>query len=277
MKNPNRAIALLVAVHVVAGLISAGIVDDHRPTFSTAILYGLIFSQTGLLGIWGGLGTNRWWVRLFGTLAGLLFLGGMLVWNRMDVPRSLPLASTVCVSVVLLPIRHLFAELQPVIELSNTKNKRNLQFTIRQLMLLTFIVGVVLSMGRWLHPYFSDWFDLWEMSVYVLCFATVGLTSVWAVLGNSKPLVCLIPVLLIAVALGGVEKNLSSSVSLWFWITMMISEAAFTVSSLWVVRCCGFRLVRITRVHKMPKIDEIPASSEHEGVPTSLASEESQS
>lgn len=41
---------------------------------------------------------------------------------------------------------------------------------------------------------------------------------------------------------------------------MLLAEATFTLTSLWVVRRCGYRLVRITGVDSKPETVEAPTN-----------------
>ena len=58
--NPRRRILWLVVAHVVVGLIGALVAyfAGRDPTLRGAAFVGIVFSQTSLLGIWGGLGTK---------------------------------------------------------------------------------------------------------------------------------------------------------------------------------------------------------------------------
>ena len=76
--NPRRRILWLALSHVAIGL-SAGMLsawcDRSAPELTVAVLFGLVFSQMSLLGIWGGLGTSSWWKRLLSGIAGIGYLG----------------------------------------------------------------------------------------------------------------------------------------------------------------------------------------------------------
>ena len=78
--TPRPRILWLVLAHIVVGLTGAFVVYFARrgPTLWGAVFVGVVFSQTSLLGIWGGLGTNPWWSRLIGVVVGVGFLGLLL-------------------------------------------------------------------------------------------------------------------------------------------------------------------------------------------------------
>ena len=80
--HTRQRIVWLVVVHIVMGLTGAFV------AYLLALLVGLrcwetvfvclVFSQTSLLGIWGGLGTSPWWKRLTGVLVGISYLVPLL-------------------------------------------------------------------------------------------------------------------------------------------------------------------------------------------------------
>ena len=45
------------------------------PNLVVAVFVGIVFCQTSLLGIWGGLGTSSRWNRLLGVMVGMGYLG----------------------------------------------------------------------------------------------------------------------------------------------------------------------------------------------------------
>jgi hypothetical protein len=71
--SPRVRIIWLVGVHLFVGLLLGAITAATwpGPDLLLASFMGLVFSQTSLLGIWGGSGTNRWWIRLVGVLVGV--------------------------------------------------------------------------------------------------------------------------------------------------------------------------------------------------------------
>ncbi len=250
MTNPKVAIAILVAVHVITGLVLGGFAKDRPLSFLLAMSIGLVFCQTSLLGFWGGLGTNRWPIRLLGVAAGTAYLApvfGLIngVWDNQLL--LLVVLSTMAVAAVLLVIRRLFAQLRHTGEDGNLTGQEGLQFSIRQLMLLTFMVACTLGLGKWLHPYFPGNI-LATLATISLCYVSVGLASVWAMFGKSPSLIRSIVVLLTAVLSGGILAWLvMDGRQKRFWFSVTLAEAAFLLASLWIIRLCGYRLVRLSR------------------------------
>jgi ABC-type Mn2+/Zn2+ transport system permease subunit len=74
--RPQPWIPRLVVGNVVVALIGALLTSFASGSMSPwltswrAIFFGLVFGQASLLGIWGALGQNPWWVRLMGVSPG---------------------------------------------------------------------------------------------------------------------------------------------------------------------------------------------------------------
>ena len=64
-----------VAISLSTGMLAAWTGAASGPNLAVAVFVGIVFCQTSLLGIWGGLGTNSWWSRLLGVMAGMGYLG----------------------------------------------------------------------------------------------------------------------------------------------------------------------------------------------------------
>jgi hypothetical protein len=125
----------------------------------------------------------------------------------------------------------------------NTRAKE-MQFSIRHLMILTLVVACLLALAKWQQRYLD--LDDWPfLAVIAAPFATIGLAAAWAVLGVKRPLIG-VPVLLV-VAVGaayGLEKSLGPRPGFAIWITATLTEALSLAVSLFVVRSCGYRLRR---------------------------------
>ena len=60
------------------GCLWRGFVPRPGPSLAAAVFVGIVFCQTSLLGIWGGLGMSSWWNRLLGVMVGMGYLGLLL-------------------------------------------------------------------------------------------------------------------------------------------------------------------------------------------------------
>jgi hypothetical protein len=259
--SPKVRVIWLVGVHVLVGLLLGAITaaTEPGPGLLFASFIGLVFSQTSLLGIWGGSGTNRWWIRLVGVLVGVGYLGPQCGICIDDPGRETILIvafATLIVSAVLLLAR-CFGFRTRLNSDQNTPAKE-MQFSIRHVMILTLVVACLLALAKWQQRYLD--LDDWPMLAAIAApFATVGLVAAWAVLGAKRPLIG-IPVLL-AVAVGagyGLEKSLGSGPEIAIWMTATLTGALSLTVSLLVVRSCGYRLRR--RAKPRPGTDPVAVS-----------------
>jgi cytochrome bd-type quinol oxidase subunit 1 len=261
-KTARARILWLVGVHFVVGLSLGTIRAATGPGFDllTASFVGLVFSQTSLLGIWGGSGTNRWWIRLVGVSIGIAYLGPFCGFCLDDPGREKNLIvalATFVVAAVLLVSRCFGFRTR----LNSDQNisAKEMQFSIRHLMILTLVVACLLALAKWQQRYLD--LDDWPLlAVIAAVFATVGLAAAWAVLGVKRPLIG-VP-LLLAVAVGAayvVETVLDSPEMIAICIAMTVTEAISLTVSLLVVRSSGYRLRR--RSARRPGSD--PGEIEH--------------
>jgi len=151
------------------------------PEILDPIYEGLIFGQIGLLGIWGGLATHGPSIRLVGVAIGLAYLTAQNcfsvnnwgLWSLLFV--FLP---TVTVAGVMLVIRRFVAKLERPATTTISPPAEGLQFSIRQMMLFTLVVGCLLGIVRWLQP------DVRHLEISTL-FATVLLCGVSIAVSQS--------------------------------------------------------------------------------------------
>jgi hypothetical protein len=128
------------------------------------------------------------------------------------------------------------------------------QFSMRQLMLLVFVAAVLVKLGpavqSRLNDYRSSTAMLFAVSCWSICFAAVGLAGVWASLGAR-----------FSAAKSGLAFVLAAVLSLlppYYFPTLLTDDfgrsaaallgaMAILVGSLLVVRQCGFRLARLEK------------------------------
>jgi len=245
--NPRRRILWLVVVHIVIGLIGALAAYSPSPDFLRAAFVGIVFSQTSLLGIWGGLGTNPWWSRLIGVVVGVGSLGLLLgvgepVW---EVSYFIVSVGIALITGVLLVVRCFRVRI--CVATVDQAAAHRMQFTIRQLLVLTFAVACLVSLGKWLAPHLTNATEPLLLTLIGHVFATVGLLSVWPALGARHPVLPSLILIVLAAGVGFCFAKFLSPMSgmASFWMTITSVEALVLVASLVVVRSCGYRLVRL--------------------------------
>jgi hypothetical protein len=121
------------------------------------------------------------------------------------------------------------------------------QFSIRQLLILTFAVACLVTLGKWLGPDLVPDTPSFVVESIGLLLAAVALISVWPVLGTRWPILSSVIAVATAAGLGFYFARLFPPLGglVAFWMTLTSVEALSLVASLLVVRSCGYRLVRL--------------------------------
>jgi len=250
------AIAVFVAVHILVGIVAAFFAGDH-PDFLFACFIALVFCQTSLVGMWSGLAVVHWAWRLLGVLVGsiyLFFLFGMGIDALHENIFFLVMLSTFAVAGGTWGVRLLKSTVIRLYDPNQIATKENLQFTIWQLMMFTFAIACLLTIGKQLVPFFDDIF-FWDfLASLSLCFITVALTSIWAMLGTGSPILRSIIVLTIAAISGGALGFFYEN-DFFFWTSIMIMQALLLIGSLGVLRYLGYRLLGKTADKTSAEVD----------------------
>ncbi len=271
MISSKTKIGLLLAAHVVAGLLLAWANQDNGPGNSPAFvgLFALVFAQAGLLGIWGALGTSGSLWRLPAVFATTGYLCALAItaigaWHErlVLVEASLFVAlPAVAVFLVLSILRH--SRYKVHLERPTLPASRGGQFTIRHLLLATAAVAIVLAIGRELRtvsPGDGIERECLIVTCITLCVFTVDLAVLWGTLGIKWPTPRLAIVLPSAFVTGVIPTFfLETLLRLdWkdhvTWSCIMGLQATSMAASLLVIRSCGWRLVR-----GQDQIESLPA------------------
>jgi hypothetical protein len=241
--NPRRRILWLVVGHVVVGLMGACFAGRY-PTLRVAAFIGLVFSQTSLLAIWGSLGVGPWWKRLVGVVVGVGYLGFLLGVGISELTRRVALdvlLATMFVACPLLIVRSFRVVVQS--NSSRVGSVGRIQFTIRHLMILTFVVACLISIGKWVQPFPHVGKVVWLFGNAVT-FGVVGVLPVGFVLATKQPVLFGVGWVVVG-AFAGYCLGRMTDFDVGIWMTMTSVEAMVLVASLVVVRSCGYRLVRL--------------------------------
>jgi hypothetical protein len=239
--HARRGIHWLVIAHITVTTIAALWVWRYGRTLSSmSALFGLWLGQVTLLGIWCGLGTTGHWKRLVGGVlgVGVLFLWWGFVdgsWLRQTL--VFPGMVTSFVATTLLIVRAFRIVTQA--NSSATTLTGGLQFSIRQLLLLTFMVACDVMLWKVLQRTDAAFWRLLTRIAGMLVLG--GVVSVWLILATKRP-----------VSFGIGLMAMSFCVSDPFGLSNMGTAYTPTcmgviVVSLLVVRRCGYRLVRLPK------------------------------
>lgn len=253
--HARQVLNWLVVGHAALGLVGVWVayLAGSEPTLPGAAFVGLVFGQTSVLGIWGGLGTCSWLKRLIGVVTGVICLVVLLGIGIHEVNFWTFTIVVVATSFVLIPLL-IVRCCRVVIHLDSSfaSAASRIQFSIRHLMILTFVVACLVSLAKMVQPLLSRGDPTIATLLLALLFGVVGVLPVWFTLATKCP--TLYGLGLVAVGAGagycygwkvfGDEK---------IWATATATEAVAVVVSLLIVRSCGYRLVRLPSRHEVNK------------------------
>lgn len=235
---------VLIAALLVSGFGLASVAGGE-PSVVAALFVAVLFCQSSLLGLWVAFGRSHFVLRIVVLLALMGLLTAELGWVAgLEGPTiflvSLP---TLLVGGVAWLIRIFRAS---VVQIGTTAStiKEGLQFSIRDLFWLTFVVACLLTIGKLLWPHFQFAGLIIVIPVIGIGFTAVGLTSSWSILGSGNPFLRSVVVLVIAGISGGIIGSLIGHGFIIFWTFAMFLHAVFLIGSLLVVRRCGYRLMK---------------------------------
>jgi hypothetical protein len=253
--SPKVKISLLLAAHVVGGLVLA-LTARPAGTFPFAFLglFALLFAEAGLVGFWGGLSAVRLVFRLFAVLLATLYLWAVFVLAMRDgeiYSVLLVFALTVVpIVVVLVALRNNRRRLRLVDLASAAPASEGFQFSIRHLLIATAIVAVVLGIGRAIRTISNTKSDMVAVATFPPCFIMVELATLWAALGLGRPAPRFAVVVPTAFVVGAIPAfylpgpTARESWQFFIWPIIVAIQSIITAVSLLVVRSCGWRLVR---------------------------------
>jgi hypothetical protein len=125
------------------------------------------------------------------------------------------------------------------------------QFSIRQLLAATFVVGSYLALfkpfARSLSEGSGIYYTIRSLIWIGLLIAPISLASIWAMLSEFRPLVPSALVLAAAMLAGIVFHTIHAPGSPWFLFHLITSHAIILLGSLAVFRYYGYRWVRAGR------------------------------
>jgi hypothetical protein len=209
-------------------------------------LFALALCQSFLLSLWGAASQARPWKRLAGLVAGAVYLEALMATK--DQGEFMGIATiTIAVSTAsLLLVRWLGVRFTRQEDLGQPARPEpeGLKFSIRGLMSFTAAVALLCALARALQEYPHRL--LLNILVWALCFVAVGLVSLWAALGDARPLWRVLVVFVVSPLLGvffAVAADAHRAGWIYVLLIMLLYPAAL-LGSLVIVRSCGYRLVR---------------------------------
>ncbi len=249
----SRRFLWLVILHIVMGGMGAFLtsrLDRNRPALELAAFVGLVLSQVSLLGIWGSLGTNPWWMRLTGVVVGIGYLFTVCGIGVNDVSIETLIVFLAVIMVVSIPLLIArFCRIVIHLEVSPVAPVGPIQYSIRHLIIVTFVVACLITIGKLVQPELNLGQDI-DLLIVAATFGIVGVLPVWFALASKWPTVFSIGVVIVGACVGYCLGWVYRDGEL-YWMTIAATEALPVVASLLVVRSWGYRLVRLPK--RMPR------------------------
>ncbi|MHB0958291.1 MAG: hypothetical protein ACYC0X_12495 [Pirellulaceae bacterium] len=245
---PRWRIFGLVVVHLIVGWIGAYLVYSagRGPTLWAGSFLGLMLSQASLLGIWGSLGTSLWWRRLIGVVIGIGYLAPVLGIGIYEVSMGTFIVVVVVTLFVAIPLL-IVRVFRTVIRLDDSPvaSFGRIQFSIRHLMILTFVVACLVSLGKLVQPFLFHGRVI-DLFLEAVTLAFVSILPVWFVLATKWPIIFSIGLVAVGACVGYCIGQRFGDIE-ELMTTATATEALSVVVSLLVVRSGGYRLVRLPR------------------------------
>ena len=194
----NWPIWVLIAALLVSGVGLTPLTNGEASVVST-VFVAVLFCQSSLLGLWGAFSRSYFVLRIGIIFAVLGVLVAEISWSRVWMGKGtlLVIVPTLLVGGVAWLVRIFRASIVQIENPART-TKEQLQFSIRDLLWLTFVVACPLTVGRLLWPHFQVVGLIILIPVLGICFAAVGLASAWSILGSGNMLLRSMVVLVIA-------------------------------------------------------------------------------
>lgn len=268
---PHRlTLFALAALHLAAGAMLAWSIDAGVGSPVVEVLLdALVYADAGLLAVWAGLGRHSKWAGFFGVGLGMACLAGFVAWalrhsmSGLTGPGNdfwttvwlwlfqlaLALLSMAVVLAVLLRLRQRGFVLQRARRAEAIVQSSEIQFSLRQLMLLVFFVAALVKLGPLMRAHLNDYrsyvSSVVALSLGAICLGTTTLIGLWAALGQHATVGRVVVALGLAALFGLLPPyyfpdlfsgDFAASVAVFATV------GAITVGSLLAVRWLGFRL-----------------------------------
>ena len=249
----------LLLAHLLLG-VGAAWLGTWGPWATSYVLAfgGLVCGQVVLLGIWSGLASKTWGVRIAGLVCGSFYIstvcaiGGGRTKDSL-IEDSLILACLVCVTASMIGL--LFMALHryrgiAVAYSNETEVRRSapIQFTMMQLLSVTTVISVLLGSGRVIRSLGGESLGIGVLLIaFVICGCVMACLVAWAGLGHGHISLRFATVLVIGFVVGLLPPYFLGGPWWRFltWPGLVVATGIVAVLSLLVVRSCGYRLVRM--------------------------------
>lgn len=259
--HPREKMVWLVGVHVAIGLVAAMATEAaFRPALLTTVgpsfrhsvtvfrwwqtvLLGIIFAQTTLLGICVGLEISRWCKRLYWLIGGLVCILLLLTFSRYRPLKEIctvAVLSTFSTAIMVFVPRISGSTIQ--LEGSTAAPIRPVQFSLRQLMVATLLIGCLVTVARALPP--KVIYASIEAIVIAAGIGWLGLVPVWPALATKHSTRnTIVSVVIVSSIAYCFERYVAGRAEAYVSVGITIGLTVIAISLL-VVHFWGYRLTR---------------------------------
>jgi hypothetical protein len=244
----DRRLQILAVAHLALGVLT-GVRAPVELRTLFAFKYILIvpffasaFCQSFLLSLWGAASQTMLWKRLAGLVTGVLDLEALAADLGREFPGIWTITFTVTMGALLVLRRFGFTVKRPGdLGRPARSEPQGPRFSILGVMIVTVAVALLCAEARDLQAFGVQRF-LFKLGC-AICFVAVGLVSLWAALGDARPLRRGPAVFVSSLVLGACLAMPAHTAGRVYIHLIMALYPTALIASLLIVRSCGYRLV----------------------------------
>ena len=249
-------IKILLALHLFALPIGAIVAAEYRLTLPDPVgivVVSLALSDAGLLGLWGGMGKTRWWLRSGCIAVSMLCLAPAIFMAdigrfELDGLNLLVVALPAMVVICFLLLLRKRAGLLLTNSARTPEGPEDIQFSLTHMLAMMAIIAAALAIRTGLQ---QIGYNL-HMLTLILYITLINFAALWGALGRSRTFLRLLIVVPAAFLLGLIFPILTSNrtreVAIGeeneLWSAIFGFQAIITTATLLVFRSCGWRICR---------------------------------
>jgi hypothetical protein len=265
MKNPWLLVVLLLAATLLVDLVALSTVFSDRelgpppPHWADVCLISLAMSQVSLVAIWTGLGGRSLPWRVLALVATIVAWARLLAWSYLE-PEATPwrqavnnlmlAAQSACVLLPLFVVRFTGLELTRTGDAQRTERtaagRSRLQFSLRYLLSWITVLAVVLGLFQYAFDYrqLPALTPIWrELAAVSLGNVALTLAAIWVALAARRPVLRAVVLALTTAAVVAAYNTVGCGDPYWPCAAVCVLQVVWLVSSLWVFRVAGYRIV----------------------------------
>lgn len=265
-------IKILLALHLFALPIGAIVAAEYRLTLPDPVgivVVSLALSDAGLLGLWGGMGKTRWWLRSGCIAVSMLCLAPAIFMAdigrfELDGLNLLVVALPAMIVICFL----LFLRKRAGLLLTNSactpEGPEDIQFSLTHMLAMMAIIAAALAIRTGLQ---QIGYNLHILTL-ILYITLINFAALWGALGRSRTFLRLLIVVPAAFLIGLIFPILTSNrtrkVAIGeeneLWSAIFGFQAIITAATLLVFRSCGWRLRCRAGDEQLPLVDDAGCS-----------------